>query len=371
MSLPALLGWIFRFVFAAGVAFLVNHFLPPESWSWRVQDLIYRRMPPSPPDTQIVVIDIARMGRGQLAQLLRAVGEAQPRFIGIDAIFPTLISPREDTLWAQALCTVSARVPVCLASTLDLSKGLERAPERPASHENFTQCAEQAFANVILHDSAARIARECLLYTIADGDTALSLGTRTALALDSSLRDTLFALPPRMLLRYQGGMTHFYLLTGEDIIRDSIPLAWLRGKVVLLGVADPLRQTMEDIFFSPFNEGFLRRSFPDLYGIFIHANVASMLMHRSFFHEVSYLWVGGLLLLAYAFISIAGSGAPLGIWRGVSIRGMQLALLWGAIELTLRLGVKGYWLPVEPLLWFILIAGEMEIWRLPYRIRLA
>lgn len=371
MSLPALLGWIFRFVFAGGVAFLVNHFLPPESWSWRVQDLIYRRMPPSPPDTQIVIIDIARMGRAQLAQLLRAVGEAQPRFIGIDAIFPTLISPREDTLWTQALCTVSARVPVCLASTLDLSKGFERAPKRPASHENFIQCAEQAFANVILHDSAARIARECLLYTIAEGDTALSLGARAALAIDSSLRDTLFDLPPRMLMRYRGGMAHFYLLSGEDIVRDSIPLAWLNSKIVLLGVADPLKQTMEDIFFSPFNEGFLRRSFPDLYGVFIHANVACMLMHRSFFHEVSYLWVVLLLLLGYMGISIVSAGSRSGFWRSLSIRAMQVALLWGAIELTLRLGVKGYWLPVEPLLWFILIAGEMEIWRFPRRNRLA
>lgn len=371
MSLPALLGWIFRLLFAGGGAFLLNYLFPPESWSWRVQDLIYKRMPPTPPDTQIVVVDIAHMGRAQLAQLLRQLSEARPRFIGIDAIFPTLRSPGEDTLWAQALCTVSAHIPVCLVSTLDLSKGFEQAPKRPASHESFTRCAEEAFANLVLYDSVARITRECLLYTIAGKDTALSLGTRAAVAMDSTLWDTLFNLPPRIPLRYQGGIAHFYLLSGEEIIRDSMPLAWLSGKVVLLGVADPLRQTMEDIFFSPFNEGFLKRSFPDLYGVFIHANIASMLVRRSFFHEVSLPWILILFFISYIGISFISTGLRPGIWRGIILRSMQAILLWGAVELTLRLGVKGYWLPIEPVLWFILIAGEMESWRSPHHRRLA
>lgn len=371
MSLPALLGWTLRFLIVVGGAFLIDHFLPPQQWSWRIHDLIYRRLPPSPPDTQIVIVDIAHMGRADLTRLLHRIAEAPPRFIGIDAVFPELYASPVDTPWAQMLCSVATRLPLCLASTLDLSRPLTEAPKRPASHPYFTQCAEQAFANLVLYDTAARIVRECLLYTVASGDTALSLAARTALAMDSTLRDTLFMLPPRLPLRYRGGLTHFYLLSGEEILRDSTPLQWLQDKVCLLGVADPLRLTMEDIFFSPLNEAFLRRSLPDMYGVVIHANIAAMLAGRSFFTCVSPLWMVPLIFLGYLLITAVGMILQPGLWRGLLLRAVQIALLWGAVELTLGLGSRGYWLPVEPLLWGIVVAGELEIWRLPRRRRLA
>lgn len=371
MSLLSLIGWFLRFLVVVGSAFLINWLFPPQEWSWRIQDLVYRRFPPSSPDTQIVVVDIARMGRGELSQLLLRLAEAQPRFIGIDAVFPELYASPVDTPWAQVLCSVAVRLPVCLVSTLDLSYPMAKAPKRSISHAYFTQCVEQAFANLIFHDSIARTVRECLLYTITADDTALSLGARTALAIDPKLRDTLFKLPPQLPLRYQGGLPHFYFLSGEEVIRDSIPLPWLRNKVCLLGVADPLRLTMEDIFFSPLNDAFLRRSLPDMYGVLIHANIAAMLVKRSFFTELSPIWMIPLIFLSYIVLSGMGIILRPGIWRGLLLRLTQLILLWGAIELTLTIGVKGYWVPIEPLLWGTIVAGELEIWYLPRRRRLA
>ncbi|MCX7763277.1 MAG: CHASE2 domain-containing protein [Bacteroidia bacterium] len=370
MSLPALLGWIFRLLLVVGGSFVMDRLFPAERWSWRIHDFIYQRLPPVPPDTQIVIVDIAQLGRADLARLLLKLGAAQPSFIGIDAVFHSYQASPEDTLWMQALCSVATRLPVCLVSTLDLSKPMDKAPKSPVSHSSFTRCVEQAFANLILQDSSVRLVREALIYTISEKDTALSLGARTALAINPRLRDTLFKLPAQLTIRYRGSFSHFYFLSGEEVLKSDLPLDWLRGRVLLLGVADPLRRTMEDIFFSPLEGEFCRRSMPDMYGVLIHANIAAMLAHKSFFENLSILWTGALIVFSYLLLSVWG-GMEAGLRRSFFIRLTQVALIWGAIELTLWLGKWGYWLSVEPLLWAILIGGEIEMWRAPCRRRLA
>ncbi|MCX8112489.1 MAG: CHASE2 domain-containing protein [Bacteroidia bacterium] len=364
MNLPALLGWTFRLALVSALALLIDSYLPAREWSWRIQDLIYRRLPQSPPDTQIVIVDIAQLERPRLASLLLKLGEAQPSFIGIDAVFQAPFRIQDDSLWQAALCTVAQKLPVCLVSTLDLSYPMEQAPQVPISHPLFTGCVEQAFANLILYDTTARIVREYQLYTVSGKDTAFSLGLRAALAADPALLDTLSFLPSRFHIRYRGGLSHFYFVSGEEVLQENIPLGWLRGRILLLGLADPLYRTMEDIFFSPLNEAFLRRSFPDMYGVLIHANVAAMLLHRSFFKEVSLLWVLGLLGTTYLLISIPGFFLRPGIGRSALVRTLQIGLLWAAIELTIYLGTQGWWLEVEPVLWAVLIGGEVDLWRI-------
>ncbi|MCS7296987.1 MAG: CHASE2 domain-containing protein [Bacteroidia bacterium] len=344
--------------------FLIESFLwPADSWTWRIQDLAYKRRAPLPPDTQIVIVDIAKLGRAELSYLILRLSEARPQFIGIDAIFPLLQHPSTDSLWASALCQAASRAPVFIACSLDLSKPLSEAPIQSVSHALFTRCAEEAFANLILYDTNTRIVRECLLYTVSDADTAFSLGMQAALALKPQLAERLPYLPPRMFIRYRGGLEHFYYLSGEEVIRDTLPLSWIQNKALFLGVADPFRQTLEDIFFSPLNSSPLRPSFPDMYGVAIHANIASMLLHEDFFIPIGYGWV--CLLMVIAYLLLAGTSLLLrkGPWRSAGIRLLQVALIWGSIELTIWLGVEGHWLPVEPLLWALLLQGEMEIWR--------
>ncbi|MEN3040435.1 MAG: CHASE2 domain-containing protein [Bacteroidia bacterium] len=365
MNLSDLIGWIFRLLIALGGGVLMEYIFPAQGWGWRVQDLLYSRFQPSSPDTQIVIVDIAQLGRAELARLLLRLSEAGPKAIAIDAVFAELRSPHEDTLWMQALCTAAKRTAVFLACSLDLSHEIEKAPIVPVSHELFTQCAQQAFANLLQGDTVARIVRECLLYTVSGKDTALSLGTIMALMLRPSLRETIFTLPARMPIRYRGNLNHFYSLSGEEILADSLPLSWLRHKVLFMGVADPLRRTMEDIFFSPLTSSFLNRSLPDMYGVVIHANITSMLIHRDLFKELSREWAILGAFAAFMILSLVSLQFRNTTWRPLVIRIMQIGLLWGGVELTLWLGEKGYWFPVEVCLWSILIAGEMELWRCP------
>ncbi|MCX7606549.1 MAG: CHASE2 domain-containing protein [Bacteroidia bacterium] len=364
MRLSELLHWIGRLSLVVGGAFLLDFCLPPYMWGWDVHDLIYQRRPPQQPDTHIVIVDIGRMERPALAALISRLATAKPAFIGIDAIFPSLLSPEGDSIWQQALCSTATHIPLCIAGGLNLHYPLEKAPPQAMSNSLFTRCAEQAYANLILHEPyAPKTVREFLPYTVVGKDTHFSFGLRAALAIDPSLRAELPRWKGKCPINYLGNLEHFYYLSGEEVLRDTLPLEWLKNKTLLLGVADPLRLSMEDIFFSPLNPHFLRQSFPDMYGVVIHANIASMLHHRSTFRHLPALWTGVLLGLFYAFLSLIAKALPAGFPRWGGIRLLQVAGLFGAVELTLRLGTEGYWFVVEPLLWGILLGGEIELWR--------
>ncbi|MCX7651784.1 MAG: CHASE2 domain-containing protein [Bacteroidia bacterium] len=364
-----MLGWLFRLVVVLSGGLLMEHIFPARGWGWRIHDLMYSRLSSVPPDTQIVIVDIAQLGRAELAQLLLKLSAAKPKVIAIDAIFPHLKSPHEDTLWMQALCAASERTSIYLACSLDLSHPIEKAPVVSVSQGIFTRCVSQAFANLLQGDTTARLVRECLLYTIAGKDTAFSLGASVALALVPSLRETLRTLPARLPIRYRGNLSHFYFLSGEEVITDSLSIGWLQNKAIFMGVADPMRRTMEDIFFSPLNKSFLNRSLPDMYGVVIHANITAMLTNLDFLKEIPTFQAILACFLAYLLLSIVSSQIHGGFWRALTIRTLQVALLWGAVELTFWLGGRGYWFPVEVLLWGILIGGEIEVWRCPRRPR--
>ncbi len=364
MSLPALLGTAARLAFVIGGAFLLNRLFPPPFLGWDVHDFIYQRMPPLPPDTQIVIVDIGRLGRIGLAELVRQIGAAKPKIIAIDAVFPEQHSPVEDSLWKAALCEVAQQVPVCLAESLALEAPFEHSKPLRVSLSQFTDCTEEAFANLLTEEPhAVRTVRRCLLYAVTQADTHYSLALRAALALDPDLRAELPKLEPQQRIRYRGNLAHFYYLNGVEVLHDSLPLEWLRGKAVLIGLADPLALTMEDVFFSPLHPRPFRQSLPDMYGVVVHANILSMLMHRSFFREVSVGWALALVGVGYLLLGAVRRGVR-AVWvRYFAIRAVQALLIWGAFELMLYLGTLGWWFPVEVVFLGLLLAGEVALAR--------
>lgn len=364
MRLPEILGAAARLAFVIGGAFLLHRLFPPPFWGWDVHDLIYQRMLPQPPDTQIVIVDIGRLGRIGLAELVRQVAAANPKLIAIDAVFPEQHSPVEDSLWRTALCEVSSHVPICLAESLALQEPFEHSRPLKVSLSQFTDCTEEAFANLLTEEPhAPRTVRRCLLYAVSQADTHYSLALRAALAIEPTLRAELPQLQPQQRIRYRGNLSHFYYLNGVEVLQDSLPVGWLQDKVVLMGLADPLFLTMEDIFFSPLHPRLFRQAFPDMYGVVVHANILSMLAHRNFFRELAVGWALALVGIGYIFLGAVRRLMPTLWLRSVAVRLIQVLLIWGGVELMLYLGKLGLWFPVEAFFWGMLLAGEVALAR--------
>lgn len=364
MRLTGFFQAIARLAMVMGGATLLYESFSIKRWGWDIHDWAYQRRPIMAVDTHIVIVDIGRMDRTRLASLLSRLRTAQPAFIGIDAIFPEPLSQEGDSAWQAALCDTGQKVPIALACSLDTQYPLEAAPPVRKSLPYFASCVEEAFANLVLYEGIApRTVRECLLYTVAGQDTHYSLALRAATAVDSTLRSELFRWKGIQPIRFRGNIDHFYYLSGEEVLRDTLPLEWLRGKVVLLGVADPLYHTMEDIFLTPLNSTSSQRGLPDMYGVVIHANITSMLLHRWYYTPISAIWVIAAAGTWYLVFLLITAQLRAGALRWSVVRLLQGLSLWGSIELILWLCVKGYWVPFEPFLWAVLIAGEVELGR--------
>lgn len=99
----------------------------------------------------------------------------------------------------------------------------------------------------------------------------------------------------------EGAKTH------EKIIKDKIVLM---GIVPLIDISDPkslANITYEDTYYTPLNPNYVGRSYPDMYGLMIHANVIAMMLDENYINE-SPLWLSVTLgivctLLAVLFFS--------------------------------------------------------------------
>jgi CHASE2 domain-containing sensor protein len=99
----------------------------------------------------------------------------------------------------------------------------------------------------------------------------------------------------------EGAKTH------EKIIKDKIVLM---GIVPLIDLSDPKSLasiTYEDTYYTPLNPNYVGRSYPDMYGLMIHANVIAMMLDENYINE-SPIWLSvtiGILstILAVLFFS--------------------------------------------------------------------
>jgi CHASE2 domain-containing sensor protein len=84
------------------------------------------------------------------------------------------------------------------------------------------------------------------------------------------------------LINYVGNLNNFLNVSRADLnTLDSQQLETLfKNKIVLIGffVKDP-PLILDDIYYSPLNEQVSGKSFPDMYGVVVHANILSMILN--------------------------------------------------------------------------------------------
>ena len=114
------------------------------------------------------------------------------------------------------------------------------------------------------------------------------------------------------IINYQGNIENYSSLTALQLnYFDSTGQlsSLLTDKIVLMGyfVKNP-PFVLEDLHFSPLNEQMAGKSFPDMYGVVIHANILSMIISSCYAKEasiaVSYL-LAGLIITFFLYYIIS------------------------------------------------------------------
>ncbi len=85
-------------------------------------------------------------------------------------------------------------------------------------------------------------------------------------------------------------LNSFVRVDFPQVLDTAISIDFMRGKIVLFGyLGEHLNDgnSYEDRYFTPVNKRYAGKSFPDMFGVEIHANVLSMILHRDYVTSMS------------------------------------------------------------------------------------
>jgi CHASE2 domain-containing sensor protein len=105
------------------------------------------------------------------------------------------------------------------------------------------------------------------------------------------------------MINYAGNLSHYNTVSLKRFLHpqdESDLSSYFRDKIVFIGFfKDEFPDVLEDMHFTPMNPKRGGKSFPDSYGVVIHANVLEMMMKDNYIHELP---VGTVYLITFFLI---------------------------------------------------------------------
>ncbi|MBO7571608.1 MAG: CHASE2 domain-containing protein [Bacteroidales bacterium] len=235
-------------------------------------------------DTNIYIVNIGDLSRGELAEKINIIQKFEPRVIGIDAVFRepktgNIQEIMEDMALKQAL---NAKPNIIMGSfgiydeeDPDKAVGIIRTNEffgdLPYGHcelQNEPQTCREfdkfiRFTDQTTHDTVTVNAFSAAIVRMYDNDMFMRFAKRNKKQLES--------------INYRGGSMPFIKIDYEDV-NDSCDLRMLKDNIVLMGYLGMYKgapMDTIDAFFTPLKrcDGY------DAKGIEIHAHAISMIMN--------------------------------------------------------------------------------------------
>lgn len=255
-------------------------------------------------DTSIVIVNIGQASRAEIAQILENINRHEPAAVGIDAFFRQPKEAESDSMLQAAMAATKNLVLVTkVAYKADLAEeDLGQFDESvvtdesdfdtlESSHPMFLQHATTGFANMIIdQDAAFMTVREVSFAEQCAGKREVSFPIRLAQIVDPQAAERALARgEPKEIISFHGNIESFYHVDIDQALDPSTDLSVVRGKVVLLGYCGPNFQTksLEDNFFTPLNPQYVGRSYPDMFGVVIHANTLAMIRNNDYIGSMS------------------------------------------------------------------------------------
>jgi len=244
----------------------------------------------------IILVNIDRLNRKEIASVLFKIQEENPKVIGLDIIFKN----REDPVWDQFLSEHLRNDKVIMAYVLDEQSTItsnQHIIQRkiPSGYSNFNFDSNSA---VIRNFLGIRKDRDTTFVSFGIAIARKFMGNRW----DSELDEFLSIDRP---INYSGNREHFLVMEYDDIMKqDHIPL--LTDKIVMVGYLGSVNNheyDIEDKHFTPMNQKYVGKSPPDSFGIIIHANIVQMLLQRDFIKVIPN-WCIVLLTIALTFMAL-------------------------------------------------------------------
>jgi CHASE2 domain-containing sensor protein len=334
--LDVILGTIFIFAvmgfFASFTAFRIFDVFDPISETFEdleVTDVVFSRLRDAPVvDERIVLVNMGELSRFEVGMLIDSISQHDPLVIGVDSFFDF---PKPDSLGDAVLADALGRVKnLVMVTKLIYNEEVDDYDSLRVSWKEFTKNAQPAFANLITGASAQEDLKMCRTFVPQEkykGENQVAFAVKLASYLDADrAQKFLDRKSTEEVINYRGNVIDFgatkfgnmfYALDWTDVLeggyneeggfeRRYVPEI-LKDKIVIfcfLGKYLDDRESLEDKFYTPLNYIYAGKSFPDMYGGVIHANIVAMILNEDYINQLNdyQSWILSILL---CFVNIA------------------------------------------------------------------
>lgn len=245
-----------------------------------------------PVDTNIVLVNAGLLDRNGIAEQVEILNDCKPKAIGIDIFFRHDKGDIEDKKLETAFSKAKNLVLVSRLINYDVNSEVFNDAEH--SLYKFSRFAKSGFANFTLEDTKgdtlSRTTRKFSPVERIKNYYELSFPVKLAhLADTNKTQNFLNRANPTEIINFKRNMNKYYILDVYDLQNGNFDTARIRNKIVIIGFMgiDTKRPYSWDTFFTPMNTQYIGKSFPDMYGSVIHANILSMLMEEDYINSLS------------------------------------------------------------------------------------
>ncbi|MBS1584501.1 MAG: CHASE2 domain-containing protein [Bacteroidetes bacterium] len=255
--------------------------------NYNVYDLYYadKKEFQSAVDSNIIIVQVA-YDRPAIARQLQEILSLQPAIIGVDVLFD---SKKDNQSSNDSLIRIMRDQRICLAYRFveTKNKKLEIQPslfnsEYLAKFGGFINFDGDSFS--VVRSFKPIVSNESVFLN------SFALTVFRKFAREDNRKNY---FPNKSIwISYMGKPVNFNSFTASEFDyyyhrdflqrHDNI----FANKIILLGYFSKDENSLEDKHFTPFNESTTERGLPDMYGVFVHANIINMLLSG---HEIKQL----------------------------------------------------------------------------------
>ena len=306
---------IFVFLWVFHLVQVNMHFLDPFNYGirdYQITDIIYSQFR-DPRQIrlidEVVLVNSDLMPRDSLPLLLRRLRQLGPKVIGLDIL---LEDQGDDEVIDSLLREEIRQTPnLVLAGALGpYIDSLQRFPPLAGCHPYFREAAaNMGYINFVSKDTST-----IRLFSPQEKTTdgvVRSFAVKIATLYDPSKvtrllrrqnkvesinyagdRDFFVKIQPFQLFDDE----YFQLLLDRDMLKDRIAL------VGFVGSHAPGEREI-DRFFTPLNRHYSGKTYPDMYGVVIHANIIDMILREEYIFFFFY-WLTEFLVWIYCYFNV-------------------------------------------------------------------
>lgn len=298
--------WVFIFIFVLGSIPLNLGTLNPIKLAMKdfdMNDLSYAKLgkgSDSKLDTNIVVINIGNADRTGIAMMIQKTASYQPKVMALDVLFNVAKEPEADSLLSKTF-EDNPNLIVAAQYILDSAKG-----DLVFSRNYFKDHVQKYGYVNFPADDRESIRNFFPVKKMEHSDSILPSFTAAILKqYDKKAWEKFEHHGDHMtLINYTRRATQYLTIEGDQLLTDQVDGSILKGKIVLLAYVNLDPYNIEDKKFTPMNEKFYGKSWPDMNGIFVHANIISMALEDNYVKKLP-LWATILIAVFIGWLHMS------------------------------------------------------------------